>query len=429
MTETSTTLPLRAVDVFEERLAELSDEFAGIARERAALDAREARLLARSAALADAMADSLVSHDETPAQRKALIRRSTCATLAMATRASEQTLHRATGDAERLVADAPDVLRALEDGRISSRHARTITDQLQDIPVHGRAAFLETVLSIAEQSTVARLQHQARTLRERLHPESITVRAARSEADRRVEIEPAADGMAWVHLFTTAPVAVAIGEHLDALLGAAHLTDDDRTCQQLRADALGSLCISGTTSADQTDPEGRRSPIARPVEVLDDIQPTVNLTVPVLSLLGLSEAPATLDGYGPIDPETAARLAVNAPSMTRVLTHPETSAVVSVGRQQYRAPADLQRAVRLRDVTCRAPGCGRRARACDLDHSVAWADGGTTSVGNLACVCRHHHRLKHLPGWSLDHRPEGVLEWTTPDGRRHRTEPDAVPPF
>lgn len=76
MTETSTTLPLRAVDVFEERLAELSDEFTAIARERSALDAREARLLAGSAALADAMADSLVSHDETPAQRKALVRRS-----------------------------------------------------------------------------------------------------------------------------------------------------------------------------------------------------------------------------------------------------------------------------------------------------------------------------------------------------------------
>ena len=429
MTETSTTLPLRAVDVFEEQLAELSDEFSTIARERAALDAREARLLARSAALADAMADSLVSHDETPAQRKALVRRSACAALAMATRSSEHTVQRATGDAERLVTDAPAVLRALEDGRISGRHARTITDQLRDIPAHGRAAFVERILPIAEQSTVARLQQRCRVLRERLHPESITVRAARSEADRRVELEPAADGMAWVHLFTTAPVAIAIGERLDALVGAAHLTNDDRTCQQLRADALGSLCISGVTTADQTAHQGRRSPIARPVEVLDDIQPTVNLTVPVLSLLGVTETPATLDGYGPIDPETAARLAVNAPSMTRVLTHPETSSVLSVGRQQYRVPADLQRAVRLRDVTCRAPGCGRRARACDLDHSVAWADGGTTSVGNLACVCRHHHRLKHLPGWSLDHRPDGVLDWTTPDGKRHRTEPDADPPF
>ncbi|WP_285042141.1 HNH endonuclease signature motif containing protein [Plantibacter sp. LMC-P-059a] len=429
MTEPSTTLPLRAVDVFEDRLAELSDEFTSIARERSALDAREARLLARSAALADAMADSLVSHDETPAQRKALVRRSACAALAMATRSSEQTVQRATGDAERLVADAPAVLSALEDGRISGRHARTITDQLRDIPAHGRAAFVKRILPIAEQSTVARLQQRARVLRERVHPESITVRAARSEADRRVEVEPAADGMAWVHLFTTAPVAIAIGERLDALVGAAHLTNDDRTCQQLRADALGSLCISGVTTSDQTDHQGRRSPIARPVEVLDDIQPTVNLTVPVLSLLGVTETPATLDGYGPIDPETAARLAVNAPSMTRVLTDPETSSVLSVGRQQYRVPADLQRAVRLRDVTCRAPGCGRRARACDLDHSIAWADGGTTSVGNLACVCRHHHRLKHLPGWSLDHRADGVLDWTTPDGKRHRTEPDADPPF
>jgi hypothetical protein len=118
---------------------------------------------------------------------------------------------------------------------------------------------------------------------------------------------------------------------------------------------------------------------------------------------------------------------VNAPSFTRILVQPETGAVLSVGRHQYRVPADLQRAVRLRDGTCRAPGCGRRARACDLDHSVAWEDGGTTDVGNLACLCRHHHRMKHLPGWNLDHKPGGVLEWTTPDGKHHRTEPDPAP--
>ncbi|WP_350224051.1 HNH endonuclease signature motif containing protein [Plantibacter sp. ME-Dv--P-122b] len=105
--------------------------------------------------------------------------------------------------------------------------------------------------------------------------------------------------------------------------------------------------------------------------------------------------------------------------------HPTgTGAVVSVGREQYRVPADLARAVRLRDTTCRAPGCGRAARSCDLDHSVAWQDGGTTAVDNLACLCRHHHRLKHLPGWNLEHRPGGILTWTTPDGRRHETRPE-----
>ncbi|MBF4512385.1 HNH endonuclease [Plantibacter sp. VKM Ac-2885] len=118
---------------------------------------------------------------------------------------------------------------------------------------------------------------------------------------------------------------------------------------------------------------------------------------------------------------------MNAPSFTRILVQPETGAVLSVGRNQYRIPADLQRAVRLRDGTCRAPGCGRRARACDLDHSVAWEDGGATDGGNLACLCRHHHRMKHLPGWNLDHGPGGVLEWTTPDGKPYRTEPDPAP--
>lgn len=416
-------------DAFAAQLTEFSDEFVEIARTRAALDAREARLLARSAAYADAMADSVAAHAATEAERRALVRRSTCATLAMATRMSEHLVQRATGDAECLVNHAPAILESLEAGRISAGHARTITDQLRDVPVEDRAKFLSRVLPVAEATTPPRLRQRARLLREELHPESITARASRSEADRRVEFETAADGMAWVHLFTTAPVAVAVMDRLDNVVSDAHLADDDRTCSQQRADAFASLLISGVTTAEQTDVDGNPSPIASPVEVQEHVRATVNLTVPVLSLLDTDETPAILDGYGPIDPDTAARLAINAPSMTRVLTHPETGTVLSVGREQYRVPADLQRAVRLRDGRCRAPGCGRRARSCDLDHSLAWEHGGTTSIENLACVCRHHHRLKHLPGWSLEHHRDGVLSWTTPDGRRHRTEPDGAPGF
>ncbi|WP_285041391.1 HNH endonuclease signature motif containing protein, partial [Plantibacter sp. LMC-P-059a] len=235
--------------------------------------------------------------------------------------------------------------------------------------------------------------------------------------------EPAADGMAWVHLFTTAPIAQGIVERVEAAAAESRAAGDTRTCAQLQADAIAALALTGVTPEDVMS-----SPVLpHPIEVQEHIKPTVQITVPALSLAGVTDAPATLDGYGPIDPETAARLAVNAPSMTRILVQPETGAVLSVGRKQYRVPADLQRAVRLRDGTCRAPGCGRRARACDLDHSVAWEDGGTTDVGNLACLCRHHHRMKHLPGWDLDHGPGGVLGWTTPDGKRHRTEPDPAP--
>ncbi|MET0354965.1 MAG: hypothetical protein ABW038_13450, partial [Plantibacter flavus] len=105
MTETTLTA-MRASDEHAARLAEFSDEYAEIQRLRAALDAREARLLARSAAYADAFADATVPAIFPPAERRALFRRSTCAALAMATRTPEQTVQRATNDAERLVNDA-----------------------------------------------------------------------------------------------------------------------------------------------------------------------------------------------------------------------------------------------------------------------------------------------------------------------------------
>ncbi|NIU17935.1 MAG: HNH endonuclease [Actinobacteria bacterium] len=58
---------------------------------------------------------------------------------------------------------------------------------------------------------------------------------------------------------------------------------------------------------------------------------------------------------------------------------------------------------------------------CDLDHTVAWSEGGPTAVHNLAPLCRHDHRLRHEAGWS--HRPlgGGDHEWTSPLGRRYTT--------
>ncbi|MDT7579353.1 MAG: hypothetical protein QOK35_617, partial [Pseudonocardiales bacterium] len=58
----------------------------------------------------------------------------------------------------------------------------------------------------------------------------------------------------------------------------------------------------------------------------------------------------------------------------------------------------------------------------ELDHVVAWADGGGTSEANLRAYCLHHHRLKHHAGWPVDAHPDGRLTWTTPTGHRHITE-------
>ncbi|MBF4511471.1 hypothetical protein ITJ66_03140 [Plantibacter sp. VKM Ac-2885] len=122
MTETISAA-IRASDDYAAQLAEFSDQWAELHRHQAVLDARKARLLARSAASADAFADAAVPAIFPPAERQALSRRSTCAALAMATRTPERTIQRATNDAERLVNDAPAVFESLEAGRISARHA------------------------------------------------------------------------------------------------------------------------------------------------------------------------------------------------------------------------------------------------------------------------------------------------------------------
>jgi hypothetical protein len=143
-----------------------------------------------------------------------------------------------------------------------------------------------------------------------------------------------------------------------------------------------------------------------------------------MTLLDRTTEPGVLDGYGPIDAETARTLAGAASSFVRLLTHPVTGAVLDVDRTSYRVPADLRRWLQVRDETCRFPGCARAAIRCDLDHSEDWAgQRGTTAHDNLAHLCAAHHHLKHDTAWSLQHLADGVLEWTSLTGAHYRTVP------
>jgi hypothetical protein len=99
----------------------------------------------------------------------------------------------------------------------------------------------------------------------------------------------------------------------------------------------------------------------------------VLVTVPVLTLLGHTDEPAELDGYGPIDADTARRLAAHAPSFQRILTHPETGALSSptvappTGSPPT-SPATSARATAPAGSPAAADGHG-----CDIDHTTDWA--------------------------------------------------------
>ncbi|TFC04509.1 HNH endonuclease, partial [Cryobacterium adonitolivorans] len=137
---------------------------------------------------------------------------------------------------------------------------------------------------------------------------------------------------------------------------------------------------------------------------------------------------AILEGYGPIDPETARRIAGTATSWTRILTHPETGCRLSMGRITHDPPADMRRYLQARDQTCQRIGCTRRASLSEIDHTRAWNTGGPTDVDNLVHLCKSCHRLKHQSSFTTSQGPGGALTWTTPSGKTYTSAPTSNDP-
>jgi Domain of unknown function (DUF222) len=89
----------------------------------------------------------------------------------------------------------------------------------------------------------------------------------------------------------------------------------------------------------------------------------------------------------------------------------------------YQPSRKLRHLITTRNARCSAPGCGRPAARCDLDHTLAWHLGGASCECNLAPLCRHHHRCKQAEGWWLEQPEPGILKWRTPAGRTATSTP------
>jgi hypothetical protein len=87
----------------------------------------------------------------------------------------------------------------------------------------------------------------------------------------------------------------------------------------------------------------------------------------------------------------------------------------------------LRHLAQVRHATCTSPICRRPARQCDFEHSTPHETGGRTCLCNAGPKCRHDHRLKQHPKWTVDQLPDGTFRWTTPAGRTYTTEPTRYP--
>jgi hypothetical protein len=194
---------------------------------------------------------------------------------------------------------------------------------------------------------------------------------------------------------------------------------------------------------------------------------SVNLTVPLATLLAKSDAPGELGGFGPITGHSARQIAASAAGSLRVRwcvtvtgdngeaaghgcavrtcrdgPQPADSGwtfnarVSPLARGEctherestaYRPPPALRHLVQVRHQRCTFPGCRRAAAKCDQDHSTPYAQGGKTCECNLSPLCEYHHKVKHSQGWRLEQPEPGVITWITPSGRRYFTGPDTYP--
>lgn len=210
---------------------------------------------------------------------------------------------------------------------------------------------------------------------------------------------------------------------------------------------------------------------------------SVNLTLPLVTWLGLAEVPGYVAGHGPLDATDSRALATaltgragtqwcltltdtngrpvahgcarpgrndggrRAPPRAKPPDGPEaprhprraspdpgrgkpswtfTITLLDTGpcdhafqTPAYRPSPALRHLVEARQGTCTFPGCRRPAAQCDLDHTVPYEKGGRTCLCNLAPLCRCHHEVKQTAGWTLEQTSPGVMTWTAPSGRRY----------
>jgi len=356
--------------------------------------------------------------------------------LAMAYTISKNAARTLIEESQTLVADLPLTLEALGDGLIRYEHAKLIAHTAWALPKEARSAFEQQVLPWAKTLIISAFKTKLLKAREELHSESMQERHERASASRSVTLEPGEDGSGYLTIRDTNEVLAAIF-HRVTDVAMTTFAGDPRTLAQRRADVSTELLLKGDLCAAVDEAQaaaadgsagagagaGADTETGGLKRLGHGVVAQVHVEIPVLTLLGLDDAPATLDGRIPIDPVTARRLVADAPGFYRLLTDPITGSVVAFDDKFRYLPKSLRRAVQLVDGTCTAPWCDASAEESDGHHPDEWAESHDTSLANSALLCRPDHRLAHNTRWTMVKLANGDKQWVSPCGRVKRVAP------
>jgi hypothetical protein len=320
---------------------------------------------------------------------------------------------------------------ALSTGTIDMAKARTIADACRHLDP-ATAVELETaVLGQAPNLSNGRLQTALRKALIIIDPMAAQQRSRIARNQRDVSLTPLDDGVAELRAVLAAADALTIFNVLTATARAAKAAGGEtRTMGQLRADfmvapfteAMATGVLAGLTPVKLANHRGRRAEL--------------NVTVPASVIMGVSNAPGELVGYGPITADVCRELARDA-TMRRLVTNPVDGTFLAADSETYKPSTALARHVEFRDQRCVFLGCPRPATRCHLDHSDRFPDGRTCH-DNLGPLCERHHIFKHaldkafeqLRHRTLQQPDAGTFVWTMPTGHTYAaTRPQVGPPI
>jgi hypothetical protein len=391
--------------------------------------------------------------------------------------------------------------RALTAGDIDLPRAMVIADEVTGLGNEHAAAVEQAVIGAAAGQTTGQLRAATRRAVLSADPRAARQRKERALQDARVERWDEHGGTAALAGRDLPPASVlAADKNLSALARQLKRAGATGTLDQLRAQAYLALLTGSPVVCDSpadataggSAPPGGASafggigvpadpglsglgasagPGAPSAPGTLFASGTVNLTMPLASWLGLSDAPGNVAGFGPLDADDSRAIAsalseradtrwclTLTDSYGRPVAHgcaragPNTytprepkarapdkawtfSLTLLAGSDcdharetaAYRPSPGLRHLVEIRNATCTYPGCRRPATRCDADHTMAYHRGGRTCLCNLAPLCRTHHQAKQAHGWHLDQPKPGTLTWTTPSGRRYTVTPTSHP--
>jgi hypothetical protein len=141
-------------------------------------------------------------------------------------------------------------------------------------------------------------------------------------------------------------------------------------------------------------------------------KPQVLLTVDLATLVGDPDGRAgRLRFTGDLPADRARHLALRAAVTVVLIMGPWR--VVNVGRRHRTLPAWLRVLLDGVHRHCRGPDCDRPITWTQAHHQQAWDDHGDTDLNTTIPLCKAHHDLVTVGGWTARVDPDtGTVTWT-----------------